>query len=120
MSVEAQEFKKVVDRIIPHLGAANMWDYLPVMRWLDVFGVRNKILKAVGWRDAFLRRLIDAERRRLADGGSDGDKKSMIAVLLTLQKTEPEVYTDTMITALCAVSVPLSSIFLSRLISNQS
>uniref|UniRef100_A0ACD5XCC0 Uncharacterized protein n=1 Tax=Avena sativa TaxID=4498 RepID=A0ACD5XCC0_AVESA len=102
MSVEAQEFKKVVDRIIPHLGAANMWDYLPVMRWLDVFGVRNKILKAVGWRDAFLRRLIENERQRLADGGSDGDKKSMIAVLLTLQKTEPEVYTDTMITALCA------------------
>ena len=110
MSVEAQEFKNVTDKIIPHLGAANMWDYLPVMRWLDVFGVRNKLLTAVGWRDAFLRRLIEAERLRLADGGSDGDKKSMIAVLLTLQKTEPEVYTDTMITALCAVSVclPLS------------
>nr|BAD27507.1 P450 [Lolium rigidum] len=102
MSVEAQEFKEVVDKLIPHLGAANMWDYLPVMRWFDVFGVRNKILHAVSRRDAFLRRLIDAERRRLADGGSDGDKKSMIAVLLTLQKTEPKVYTDTMITALCA------------------
>jgi hypothetical protein len=69
--------------------------------------VRNKILPAVSRRDAFLRRLIDAERRRLADGGSDGDKKSMIAVLLTLQKTEPKVYTDTMITALCAVSASL-------------
>ncbi|CAM0876353.1 unnamed protein product [Alopecurus aequalis] len=102
MSVEAQEFKNVTDKLIPHLGAANMWDYLPVLRWFDVFGVRNKILTAVSWRDAFLRRLIDAERQRLADGGSDGDKKSMIAVLLTLQKTEPEVYTDTMITALCA------------------
>jgi hypothetical protein len=107
MSVEAQEFKEVVDKLIPHLGAANMWDYLPVMRWFDVFGVRNKILHAVSRRDAFLRRLIDAERRRLADGGSDGDKKSMIAVLLTLQKTEPKVYTDTMITALCAVSASL-------------
>jgi hypothetical protein len=110
MSVEAQEYKKVADEINPHLGAANMWDNLPVMRWFDVFGVRNKILDAVSRRDPFLRRLIDAERRRLADGGSDGDKKSMIAVLLTLQKTEPEVYTDTMITALCAVSpsLPLS------------
>jgi hypothetical protein len=107
MSVEAQEFKKVVDELIPHLGAANTWDYLPVLRWFDVFGVRNKILDAVSRRDAFLRRLIDAERQRLTDGGSDGDKKSMIAVLLTLQKTEPEVYTDTMITALCAVSFSL-------------
>uniref|UniRef100_A0ACD5WDS3 Uncharacterized protein n=1 Tax=Avena sativa TaxID=4498 RepID=A0ACD5WDS3_AVESA len=102
MSVEAQEFKKVIDRIVPHLGAANMWDYLPVMQWFDVFGIRNKILDAVSRRDAFLRQLIAAVRRRLADGGSDGDKKSMIAVLLTLQKTEPEIYNDTMITALCA------------------
>uniref|UniRef100_A0ACD5WBE6 Uncharacterized protein n=1 Tax=Avena sativa TaxID=4498 RepID=A0ACD5WBE6_AVESA len=102
MSMEAQEFKKVVDEITPYIGAANMWDFLPVMRWFDVFRVRNKILSSVSRRDAFLRRLIDAERQRLDDGGGEGDKKSMIAVLLTLQKTEPEVYTDTMITALCA------------------
>uniref|UniRef100_A0A0E0GU36 Cytochrome P450 n=1 Tax=Oryza nivara TaxID=4536 RepID=A0A0E0GU36_ORYNI len=101
MSVEAQEFKQVVDEIIPHIGAANLWDYLPALRWFDVFGVRRKILAAVSRRDAFLRRLIDAERRRL-DDGDEGEKKSMIAVLLTLQKTEPEVYTDNMITALTA------------------
>ncbi|XP_040377469.1 cytochrome P450 81Q32-like [Oryza brachyantha] len=105
MSVEAQEFKQVVDEIIPHLGAANLWDYLPALRWFDVFGVKNKILAAVSRRDAFLRRLIDAERRRLDDGNeseSESEKKSMIAVLLTLQKTEPEIYTENMITALCA------------------
>uniref|UniRef100_A0A0E0D746 Cytochrome P450 n=1 Tax=Oryza meridionalis TaxID=40149 RepID=A0A0E0D746_9ORYZ len=101
MSVEAQEFKQVVDEIIPHIGAANLWDYLPALRWFDVFGVRRKFLAAVSRRDAFLRRLIDAERRRL-DDGDEGEKKSMIAVLLTLQKTEPEVYTDNMITALTA------------------
>jgi hypothetical protein len=109
MSMEAQEFKKTVD-VITDIGAANMGDFLPVMRWFDVFGVRNKILAAVRERDAFLRRLIDAERQRLVEGGGEGDKKSMIAVLLTLQKTEPQLYTDTMITALCAVSssLPLS------------
>ncbi|KAL5218526.1 hypothetical protein ABZP36_019210 [Zizania latifolia] len=101
MSVEAQEFKQVVDELVPHLGTANLWDYLPALRWFDVFGVRNKILAAVSRRDAFLRRLIDAERRRL-DDGDEGEEKSMIAVLLTLQKTEPEVYTEKMITALCA------------------
>jgi hypothetical protein len=82
-----------------------------------VFGVRNKITAAVGRRDAFLRRLIDAERRRLDDGGgdSDSDKKSMIAVLLSLQKSEPEVYTDTMIMALCGVSFfPSSTSFSER------
>ncbi|XP_044409860.1 cytochrome P450 81Q32-like [Triticum aestivum] len=106
MSLEAQEFKQVVDEIIPLIGAANVWDYLPVMRWLDVSGVRSRILATVSRRDAFLHRLIDAERRRMDEGGAgdEGEKKSMIAVLLTLQKTEPELYTDQMIIALCAVS----------------
>ncbi|KAE8783945.1 putative cytochrome P450 [Hordeum vulgare] len=102
MSVEAQEFKQVVDEIIPLIGAANLWDYLPVMRWFDVSGVRSRILATVSRRDAFLHRLIDAERRRMEEGGDEGEKKSMIAVLLTLQKTEPELYTDQMIIALCA------------------
>ncbi|GJM96693.1 hypothetical protein PR202_ga13555 [Eleusine coracana subsp. coracana] len=102
MSPEAKEFKGIVDKIVPYLGTANLWDYLPVLRWLDVLGVRNKILSAVSRRDAFLRRLVDAERRRLDDSiGSDGEKNSIIAVLLTLQKSEPEVYTDTTIMALC-------------------
>lgn len=104
MSVEAQEFKKLVDEIVPHLGTANLWDYLPLLRWFDVMGVRNKILKLVRRRDVFLGRLIDAERRRLDEGGDGDDKKSMISVMLTLQKTEPELYTDTMIKSLCAVS----------------
>ncbi|KAG0547503.1 hypothetical protein BDA96_01G085900 [Sorghum bicolor] len=101
MSPEAHEFKQIIDELVPYLGTANRWDYLPVLRWFDVFGVRNKILDAVSRRDAFLRRLIDGERRRL-DDGSESEVKSMIAVLLTMQKSEPEVYTDTVIIALCA------------------
>jgi cytochrome P450 len=109
MSTEAHEFKQIVDELVPYIGTANRWDYLPVLRWFDVFGVRNKILDAVGRRDAFLGRLIDGERRRL-DAGDESESKSMIAVLLTLQKSEPEVYTDTVITALCAVSASSSTI----------
>ncbi|CAD6206740.1 unnamed protein product [Miscanthus lutarioriparius] len=99
MSPEAQEFKQIIDELVPYMGTANRWDYLPVLRWFDV---RNKILDAVSRRDAFFRRLIDGERRRL-DDGNHSENKSMIAVLLSLQKSEPEVYTDTVIIALCAV-----------------
>uniref|UniRef100_A0A0E0GU39 Cytochrome P450 n=1 Tax=Oryza nivara TaxID=4536 RepID=A0A0E0GU39_ORYNI len=98
MSMEAQEYKQVVEEILERIGTGNLCDYLPALRWFDVFGVRNRILAAVSRRDAFLRRLIYAERWRM----DDGEKKSMIAVLLTLQKTQPEVYTDNMITALCS------------------
>jgi hypothetical protein len=38
----------------------------------------------------------------------------MIAVLLSLQKSEPEVYTDTMIMALCGVSFSSSTLFSER------
>ena len=110
MSPEAHEFKQIIDELVPYLGTANRWDYLPVLRWFDVFGVRNKILDAVSRRDAFLRRLIDGERRRL-DEGSESEIKSMIAVLLTMQKSEAEVYTDTVIIALCAVSASSTTIY---------
>ncbi|KAI4984995.1 hypothetical protein ZWY2020_017625 [Hordeum vulgare] len=101
MSPETQEFKKSLDEIVPLFGGANMWDFLPVLRWFDVCGVRNKIVAAVSRRDTFLRRLIDAQRRRLGDGVGEGEKKGMIAVLLDLQKAEPEIYTDKVIMALC-------------------
>uniref|UniRef100_A0ACD5Z7Q1 Uncharacterized protein n=1 Tax=Avena sativa TaxID=4498 RepID=A0ACD5Z7Q1_AVESA len=104
MSAEARELKEAVDEIMAVLDTANMWDFLPaVLRWVDVFGVRKKILKSVKRLDAFMRRLIDAERSRGRLGGEgDEKKKSMIGVLLALQKAEPDVYTDTMITGLCA------------------
>ncbi|XP_040378481.1 isoflavone 3'-hydroxylase-like [Oryza brachyantha] len=105
MSVEAQEYKHVLDELNPLLGAANRWDYLPALRWFDVFGVQRKILAAVNRRNAFIRRLIDAERQRLDDDDdsrSHGEKRSMISLLLTLQKTDPDVYTDSVITKLCA------------------
>uniref|UniRef100_A0A0D9ZDD0 Cytochrome P450 n=1 Tax=Oryza glumipatula TaxID=40148 RepID=A0A0D9ZDD0_9ORYZ len=107
MSVEAQEYMHFVDELNPLHGAANLWDYLPALRWFDVFGVKKKMLAAVNKRNAFLRRLIDAERQRMdsdVDGGGDGEKKSMISVLLSLQKTEPAVYTDSVIMTLCTVS----------------
>ncbi|CAD6214617.1 unnamed protein product [Miscanthus lutarioriparius] len=104
MCPEVQEFMKALDVFLPLLSADNSWDYLPVLRWFDVFGVRNKILATVSARDAFLRRLIDAERRRLeeGEGGENDERKSMIGVMLSLQKSEPVVYTDTTIMALCS------------------
>jgi cytochrome P450 len=108
MSVEARVFKKEADEINAHLDTDNLWVYIPVMRWFDVFGVRKKVLAASSRRDAFLQRLIDSERRKLDDGG---EKKSMISVLCSLQKKEPEVYTDKMIMGLCVVSCVLSCYF---------
>ncbi|WVZ62562.1 hypothetical protein U9M48_012299 [Paspalum notatum var. saurae] len=103
MSPEAHEFKETIDVMASLVGATNLWDYFPLLRWFDVLGVKTKIMAAVRRRDAFLQRLIDAERQRLEfDAGSDRGEESMIAVMLSLQKSEPEMYTDTVIMSLCS------------------
>ncbi|CAL4936085.1 unnamed protein product [Urochloa decumbens] len=105
MSPEAQEYKESMDVLMPLLGAANTWDYVPMLRWFDMSGVKKKIAAAVTTRDALFRRLIDTERRRMElDGGVTGSEEentSMIAVLLSLQKSEPETYSENMIMSMC-------------------
>lgn len=101
MSSEAQEYKKVLDIFFLLVGGASMWDYLLALRWFDV---RKKLLAAVDRRDAFLQKLIDAERRRVDVDGEEGEKQSMISVLLSLQQKDPKFYTDIMIMSLCGVS----------------
>ncbi|KAL6616400.1 hypothetical protein ACP70R_038670 [Stipagrostis hirtigluma subsp. patula] len=110
MSKEAREMKGILEEIIPLIGVANLGDYMPLLRWLDVYGVRRKIVDTVRRRDALVYNMIDAERQKqkklerkngeAEDGRNSDEKKSMIGILLSLQKTEPEVYTDTFIAAL--------------------
>ncbi|CAN6322518.1 unnamed protein product [Urochloa humidicola] len=66
MSPEAHEFKQIIDNFVPQLSSANLWDYLPMLQWFDVFGVINKLVAVVDRRNVFLRRLIDAERTTAA------------------------------------------------------
>uniref|UniRef100_A0ACD5XCG5 Uncharacterized protein n=1 Tax=Avena sativa TaxID=4498 RepID=A0ACD5XCG5_AVESA len=104
MSMEAREFKKEADAINEYLGTTNLWDYLPFLEWFDMSGAKKKVLAAMGRQDAFMQQLIDSERRKMDHADADangGEKKSMISVLLSLQKKEPEVYTDKMIIGLC-------------------
>ncbi|KAF8726394.1 hypothetical protein HU200_019858 [Digitaria exilis] len=104
MSPEAQEFKESLDVLIPLIGAANTWDFVPLLQRFDVLGVKNKMAAAVCTRDAFFKRLIDKERRRLKDddgGGGESKKMSMLSVLLSLQESEPEKYNDDIIMIMC-------------------
>ncbi|CAD6235914.1 unnamed protein product [Miscanthus lutarioriparius] len=110
MSKEAREMKDIIEEIIPLVGVANLWDYMPLLRWLDVYGAKRKLADVVKRRNLFFDKMIDAERQKLkqlerkkaeADANDSADEKmGMIGVMLSLQKTEPDVYTDTFINAL--------------------
>lgn len=114
MSKEAREMKEIIEEIIPLVGVANQWDYVPLLRWLDVYGAKRKLADVVKRRNLFFDRMIDAERQKLkqlerkkaeADDASESDEKmGMIGVMLSLQKTEPDVYTDAFVRALVPVS----------------
>ncbi|KAI5012678.1 hypothetical protein ZWY2020_024944 [Hordeum vulgare] len=99
MSQEAREMKDVVDAIVPLVGVANLWDYLPVLRWFDWRGVRRQLEDVTSRRNAFIYKLIDRERQKQQ---KQEEEQGMIGVMLSLQKSEPDLYTDTFIAALVA------------------
>jgi len=79
-----------------------------------VYGAKRKLADVVKRRNLFSDKMIDAERQKLkqlerkkgeVDASDSADEKmGMIGVMLSLQKTEPDVYTDTFINALVPVS----------------
>ena len=72
-------------------------DFLPLFRWFDLDGYMKR-LKRVGKRaDAFWQELL--EKHRSGKHGND----TMIEHLLTLQKTQPEYYSDYVIKGLIQV-----------------
>ncbi|KAL5656507.1 hypothetical protein ACJX0J_035826, partial [Zea mays] len=108
MSREARDMKDIIEEIIPLVGAANLWNYVPLLRWLDLYGAKRKLADVVNRRDLIFDNMIGAERQKLRQlerkkgeaHASESDKMGMIGVMLSLQKTEPDVYTDTFINAL--------------------
>nr|CAB3449642.1 unnamed protein product [Digitaria exilis] len=53
MSKEAREMKDIIEAIAPLVGVANLWDYIPLLRWLDVCGAERKLKDAVNRRNVF-------------------------------------------------------------------
>nr|QWK52427.1 cytochrome P450 81F3-2 [Isatis tinctoria] len=89
---EANLFKKLVADVNDCSGARHPGDYLP---FLKIFGGSfEKKVKAVGEAmDEILQRLLDECRR-------DKDGNTMVNHLLSLQRQEPEYYTDVTIKGL--------------------
>ncbi|XP_042046282.1 cytochrome P450 81Q32-like [Salvia splendens] len=73
----------------------NACDYFPLLGWIDLLGIRRKMEALNLERDIFLQGLIDEVRRRNGDcvyvGGGE---RNYVEALLSLQRSEPEYYTD--------------------------
>ncbi|XP_058080523.1 cytochrome P450 81Q32-like [Magnolia sinica] len=118
---EGRRFREIVKEILAVAGASNFGDFLPFLGWMDLGGVEKRMVKLARERDEFLLALIDEHRRRRNKDGfscEEGEekkmKKTLIDVLLSLQETEPQYYTDHillgMIAALLAAGTDTSAL----------
>lgn len=91
-----QEISRNQIRVIPK---ANVLDFLPFMRWFGFGDIEDELARIFEKRDGFMQRVIDDHRSGLPHGGrrrdsTAADSKTVLDVLLELQSSEPETYTD--------------------------
>ncbi|XP_027346892.1 isoflavone 3'-hydroxylase-like [Abrus precatorius] len=91
---EAKQFRDIISEVMSLLGANNKGDFLPLLRWFDFDGLEKR-LKAISTRaDAFLQGLVEEHR------SGKHKTNTMIEHLLTMQKSQPEYYSDHIIKGL--------------------
>ncbi|KAB9061839.1 hypothetical protein FH972_026946 [Carpinus fangiana] len=93
---EARQFRAIIREIIANGGASNPQEFMPLMRWIDHGGLEKRLTRLAKRMDAFLQGLIDEKK-----GNEEGN--TMIHHLLSLQKSQPEYYTDQIIKGLILV-----------------
>nr|XP_043636374.1 cytochrome P450 81Q32-like [Erigeron canadensis] len=108
MEEEGKRFLDMLNETFVLAGATNVGDYLPILSWLGVKGLEKRLIKLQEERDVFFQGLI--EQLRKSKGSESGNKrKTMIEVLLALQESEPEYYTDAMIRSFVLVLLAAGS-----------
>ncbi|KAL3655250.1 hypothetical protein CASFOL_001036 [Castilleja foliolosa] len=104
---EARRFREIASESL-RASTSSMRDFVPVLNWLGVGGEEKKLVELQRKRNVFMQELIEQSKRRLSGGGDgvvEGKAKTMIEMLLELQKSEPEYYTDAMIRSLMLVLI---------------
>ncbi|KAL0314949.1 UNVERIFIED_CONTAM: cytochrome [Sesamum angustifolium] len=99
---ERRRFKEIVTETFQLSGAANAGDFLPVLRWIGVDKLEKRLKVLKEKRDSFMQDLIDEHRKMMR--GCEGQRiQTLIDVLLSLQDTDPECYTDEIIRGMMQV-----------------
>jgi isoflavone 2'-hydroxylase len=98
---EMKKFKDMINEMMPLLGANNMGDFVPLIRLFDFGGLVKRMKDVAKKGNSFLQGIID-EIRSEKNGGNN-----MLQHLLTLQKSQPEYYSDVIIKGIIQVRTQL-------------
>jgi isoflavone 2'-hydroxylase len=96
---EARQFKEIMKEAFENAGASNPHEFVPLLRWIDHGSLEKRLMRLANKTDAFLQALVDEKK-----GKEEGN--TMIDHLLSLQKSQPDYYTDQIIKGLILVSLP--------------
>uniref|UniRef100_A0A1W7HBW2 (+)-piperitol/(+)-sesamin synthase n=1 Tax=Scoparia dulcis TaxID=107240 RepID=A0A1W7HBW2_SCODU len=91
-----KQFRAIIKEVFQVAGIANPGNFFPFFRWIDYQGYEKKFVSIMEKMDAFLQGMIDEHRR-------DKNNDTMIDHLLSLQESQPEYYTDTVIKGIIIV-----------------
>ncbi|KAK6160640.1 hypothetical protein DH2020_004021 [Rehmannia glutinosa] len=100
-SEELRKFKEIVTETFQVSGATNIGDFLPILRWVGLDKLENRLKVLKEKRDNFMQDLIDEHKKMKGCQGQRNE--TLIDVLLSLQQTDPEFYTDEIIRGMMQV-----------------
>lgn len=85
------EFGDMMREMLELHGNSNINDFLPALQWVDFQGIEKRMMRLMKKMDKFFQGLIDEHRQAFDDRKKPS---TLIDVMLSKQKTEPDVYTD--------------------------
>ncbi|KAL8252258.1 hypothetical protein R6Q59_035951 [Mikania micrantha] len=101
---KAHRFQEIVSEIFKVMGATNFGDYMPILRWLGVSKLEKRLMSLQAKRDMFMVELIEELKQNMKACSHDPkQKRNLIQMLLWMQKSEPQCYTDEMIRSMMLV-----------------
>ena len=104
---EVKRFREFQSEMIRIGRKSNLADYLPIIRFFGGSRALERDMEEVHRkRDQFMQTLIEEHKRKMEIDPHHrfgSNRKTLIEVLLSLQKTEPEYYKDDLIRSLMLV-----------------
>ncbi|KAL8265042.1 hypothetical protein R6Q59_023172 [Mikania micrantha] len=101
---KAHRFQEIVSEIFKVMGATNYGDFIPILRWLGVSKLEKRLMSLQAKRDMFMVELIEELKQNMKGCSHDPkQKRNLIQMLLWMQKSEPQCYTDEMIRSMMLV-----------------
>lgn len=107
---ETVKFQEMVTDTFRLGGTTNISDFIPVLGSVMSRGYEKSLIELKEKRDWFMQRFIE-ENRRIASSESTSTSlskenyKNMIQVLLSLQRSDPDYYTDEIIRGMMLVYI---------------